>query len=469
MRILSIGFAAALFASAVQPAQAELRAFGLFRDNAVLQHGAPVPVWGTTDRPETVTVRFAEQQLSCEPQGGKWHITLSPLPINTAESRMTITQGSEKLELNNLLVGDVWVCSGQSNMFMPLRDTEGAAQAIANSQNELLRLFFINPFPIDEDHPQEPRDFVDGQWQISSPTTVDGFSAVGYHFGRELQHELKTPVGLIESTLGGTSAERWTSRDSMESNPELRDASEGLKYDLYNGMIAPLTPFPVRGVVWYQGESNAPRAWKYRILLPALIDCWRKAWNQPDMPFLVVQLPGYERIEQQPSESDWADLRDAQLHVAQTVPGVTLVVTIDLGDEREIHPRRKREVGQRLALAALAKTYGRDIPHSGPIYESVAIEGNRAVLRFKHVGKGLEARGGSPVGFTIAGSDRKFHNAQAEIQDDKVVVWSHDVPEPHAVRYGWAKNPVVNLWNRDGLPASPFRTDDFPLPTRDNK
>jgi sialate O-acetylesterase len=450
-------------------AHAELQVFGLFRDNAVLQCNEAVPVWGTTDGPQSVTVRFADQAISTKPQGDKWRIVLTPMKECREGRTMTITQGAERIEVKNILVGDVWVCSGQSNMFMPLRDTEGAAEAIAAAQNDALRLFFINPFPIDEEKPKEPRDFVDGQWQVSGPTTIDGFSAVGYHFGRALQAELQTPVGLIESCLGGTSAERWTSRESMENHPELRDSSEGLKYDLYNGMIAPLTKFPIRGVIWYQGESNAPRAWKYRTLLSVLIDTWRTAWGQPELPFLIVQLTGYERRVSEPSESDWADLREAQLYVSQTVPHVGLVVTIDLGDENDIHPRRKREIGERLALVALAKAYGQDVLHSGPIYDHMTIVNGRVVLRFKHVGRGLEARGGNLAGFTIAGRDRKFHNAQAVIQGDTVVVWSEDVPEPQAVRYGWAKNPLATLWNRDGLPASPFRTDDYPLPTRDNK
>jgi sialate O-acetylesterase len=358
---------------------------------------------------------------------------------------------------------------GQSNMFVPLRDTDGARQAIADAANGQLRLYFINPFFVDEDHPKEPRDWIDGKWDVSAPNTVDGFTAVGYYFGRKLQKDIDAPIGLIESCLGGTSAERWTSRESLESNPELRDATEGQKYDLYNGMIAPLTQFPIRGVIWYQGESNAPRSWKYRTLLPALIKCWRDAWGQGDFPFLVVQLPGFEKISREPTESDWADMREAQLYVSQTVPNVGLAVTTDLGDEHEIHPRRKREVGERLALAALTRAYGRKLVDSGPIYDRMQVDGSRIVLSFNHVGKGLEAKGDALNGFTIAGADRKFHNAEAKIDDDNVVVWSDRVPQPVAVRFGWAKNPVVNLWNRDGLPASPFRTDDFPLPTRGNK
>ena len=452
-----------------QTAHAEPRPHGLFRDNAVLQRDVKLPVWGTTDKRERVTVRFAGQEVSAEPKDGKWRVELAPLKASATPGTMTIAQGDAKRELKNLLVGDVWVCSGQSNMYVPLRDTDGARETIRTAQNDQLRLFFIDPFPTDRVHPQQPVDFVDGQWNVSSPKTVDGFTAVGYYFGRSLQRELQVPIGLIESTLGGTSAERWTSRQSMESNPDLKDATEGQKYDLYNGLIAPLTQYPIRGVIWYQGESNAPRAWKYRTLLPALIKCWRDAWGLGDFPFLIVQLPGYEKVADEPSESDWADLRKAQLHVSQMVPNAGLVVTTDLGDEKEIHPRRKREVGERLALAALAKAYGRMIVCSGPIYDKMAINGDKIIVHFTDVGKGLEARGGPLSGITIAGEDRKFHNAKAEIVGDTIVVRSDQAPRPVAVRFGWAKNPRVNLWNKDGLPASPFRTDDFPLPTRDNK
>jgi sialate O-acetylesterase len=452
-----------------KPTHAELRMHNLFRDNAVLQREVEVPVCGYTESPAPVVVRFAGQEVTAIPKDGKWRAVLAAMPVSREGRAMTVTQGDATLELKNLLVGDVWVCSGQSNMFVPLRDTDKAHQAIANSANDQLRLYFINPFFVDQDHPKEPRDWIDGKWDVAAPNTVDGFTAVGYYFGRQLQKELDVPIGLIESCLGGTSAERWTSRESMESNAELRDATEGQKYDLYNGMIAPLTQFPIRGVIWYQGESNAPRSWKYRALLPALIKCWRDAWKLGDFPFLVVQLPGFEKSATEPTESDWADMREAQLYVSQTVPNVGLAVTTDLGDEHEIHPRRKREVGERLGLAALTRAYGRKIVDSGPIYERMQIDGDKIILSFKYASKGLEAKGGPLAGFTIAGSDRKFHNAQAKIEGDKVVVWSDQAPHPAAVRFGWSKNPVVNLWNKDGLPASPFRTDDFPLPTRDNK
>lgn len=451
------------------PVHAELKLFGLFRDNAVLQRDCKLPIWGTTTDTKPVTVRFAEQEVTAEPRDGKWRVELAPLKADSNGRALRISQGDANLEVKNVVIGDVWVCGGQSNMYVPLRDTDGAREEIAKSQNDQLRLFFINPFPTDSAHPKEPVDFVDGDWNLCGPKTVDGFTAVGYYFGKNLQRDLKVPIGLIESTLGGTSAERWTNRASMESNPELRDATEGQKYDLYNGLIAPLTRFPIRGVIWYQGESNAPRAWKYRTLLPALIECWRDAWQISDLPFLIVQLPGYEKIEPQPSESDWADMREAQLYVSRAVPHTGLVVTTDLGDEKEIHPRRKREVGERLALVARAKVYGEHIPYSGPLYDKMEIRDGAVVVHFTHVGAGLEAKGGPLTGFTIAGEDHKFHNAEAKIEGKTVVVRSDAVPRPVAVRFGWAKNPQINLWNKDGLPASPFRTDDFPLPTRDNK
>ncbi|MDZ4819642.1 MAG: sialate O-acetylesterase [Planctomycetota bacterium] len=458
-----------LLGFATQSAIAELRVHGLFRDNAVLQRDVKLPVWGTTKSDQPVTVQFADRSATATPKDGRWRVEFAPFSANDQPQTLKITQLNNKIELKNVLIGDVWICGGQSNMYVPLRDSEGSREAIEKSANDQLRLFFINPFPADETHPQEPLDFVDGNWEISGPKTSHGFTAVGYYFGRELQKEVKVPVGLIESCLGGTSAERWLSREAMESNPKLQGSTEGRRYELYNGLIAPLKDFPVRGFLWYQGESNSPRSWQYRDLLPALIKNWRDDWKLGDLPFLVVQLPGYERIHDEPSESDWADMREAQLFVSQTVPNVGLVVTTDLGDEHDVHPRRKKEVGERLALAARAMSYGEKIPYSGPIYKSTKVEGNKIVVEFSHIGKGLTGKGGTLTGFTIAGADRKFHNAFAKIVGDRVEVFADEVPEPVAVRYGWAKYPVVNLWNKDGLPASPFRTDDFPLPTRDNK
>lgn len=235
---------------------------------------------------------------------------------------------------------------------------------------------------------------------------------------------------------------------------------------LYNAMIAPIQPFGIRGVIWYQGEANAGRAEQYRGLFPDLIRSWRTGWGQGDFPFLCVQLAPFKAIQDEPGESDWAELRDAQRNATQILPNVGMAVITDLGDENDIHPRRKQPVGERLALAARALAYGEPVPFSGPIYRRHEIQGKRVVLSFDSVGSGLECRGETLRGFAICGADRRWKWAEAEIRPDNTVwVWSDEVGEPVAVRYGWADYPVVNLWTRDGLPASPFRTDDFPLTT----
>ncbi len=285
-----------------------------------------------------------------------------------------------------------------------------------------------------------------------------------------MQQSLGVPIGLISSTIGGTTAERWTRKEVLEADPVLKEIkpTQGAS-DLWNAMIAPLTKFPIRGVIWYQGESNAYAAWEYRTLLPAMIKCWRDAWGLGEFPFLIVQLAPFDPIVKEPVESDWAELRKAQLLTSQTVPKVGLAVITDLGDEKDIHPQRKREVGLRLALAAKALAYGQSLVYSGPIYEQMTIDGNKVILNFKHVGGGLVAKDGELTGFTIAGEDKKFYNAAAKIEGQTVVVSSDKVPNPKAVRYGWAKYSIGNLWNTEGLPASPFRTDDFPAITRDVK
>jgi sialate O-acetylesterase len=307
---------------------------------------------------------------------------------------------------------------------------------------------------------------------LDSPESVPPFTAVGYYFGRDLQESLGIPVGLISSNVGGTSAELWTSKEALAANDELKAKSGNPSGQLWSSMIAPLTKFPIRGVIWYQGEANAPRAWQYRTLLPTMIRSWRDAWGQGDFPFLIVQLAPFangQPVAKEPIESTWAELREAQLLTSQTLPNVGMVVITDLGDERNIHPPQKREVAERLALAAKAIAYSQNVPYSGPIYEKQTVSDDKVILHFKHVGSGLVAADGPLQGFAIAGDDKIFHNATAKIDGDTVVVSSDQVPDPIAVRYGWADFPVVNLWNKDGLPACPFRTDDFPAITVDKK
>jgi sialate O-acetylesterase len=238
---------------------------------------------------------------------------------------------------------------------------------------------------------------------------------------------------------------------------------------LFNGMIAPLIPYAIKGAIWYQGESNAGRAWQYRTLFPAMIKSWRDAWGRGDFPFLFVQLAPFMPVTPQPGDTPWAELRDAQLYTSRTVPNTAMAVITDVGNAADIHPKQKEPVGARLALAARAVAYGEAVEYSGPVYESMSVDGNRVVLRFTHAGKGLDTKYGAALGFTVAGEDRKFYNALAEVRGDRVIVWCDKVDRPVAMRFGWANCPVCDFWNRDGLPASPFRTDDFPMITGPKK
>jgi sialate O-acetylesterase len=459
---LASGFAAAIILCAA--AEGAVTPHALFSAGAVLQQKANVPVWGTTDQKDEVTVTIAGQKVSATPAEGRWKAVLAPLEAGGPHV-LTISQGQDKVEIKNVLVGEVWICGGQSNMQWTLKQSDGGSEAIATSANDKIRLLTVPRKGSDK-----PEANVDAKWEVAGPSTTPDFSGVGYFFGRELQKQLSVPVGLIASNYGGTAAEQWMSKESIDSNAELKDMSkpQGASM-LYNAMIAPLAPYAIQGAIWYQGESNAGRAYQYQTLLPAMIANWRHTFGQGEFPFLIVQIAPYEPIVKEPSDSIWAEIRDAQLHVSRAVPNTSLIVTTDVGDEKDIHPRRKEPVGMRLALAARALAYGQKIKHSGPAYDSMSVDGDKVTLRFKHVGVGLVGKGGPLTGFTIAGDDKKFHTAEAKIVGDTVVVSSDKVSNPVAVRYGWAAYPVVNLWNKEDLPASPFRTDSFPITTQDKK
>ena len=460
---LVVGLVSCLLITAA--AQAAVRPGGLFSDNAVLQQKVKVPVWGTTDKTEKITVNIAGQQAEAVPEDGKWKVELGPMPPGGPHV-MTITQAGDKIELKNILIGEVWLCGGQSNMAWPLTKSDGGGEAISDSAGDHLRLFTVprHRSPL-------PKTDVEAKWVIAGPQTTADFSAVAYFFGRDLQKHLGVPVGLISSNVGGTAAEEWTRKETLESHPDLKGTfapSQGSS-GLYNAMIAPLAPYAIQGAIWYQGESNAPRAFHYRKLLPAMIADWRSAFGQGDFPFLIVQIAPYDRERTKSPDSRWAEIRDSQLHVSQHVPRSALVVTIDVGDEQDIHPRRKQPVGARLALAARGVAYGENIEFSGPIYDSMSVADNKVRLRFKHLGTGLMATDDPLVGFTVAAEDRRFHPAVAEIEGNSVVVHSDQVQKPVAVRYAWLPYPQGSLWNRDGLPASPFRTDSFPVTTQNQR
>jgi sialate O-acetylesterase len=396
-------------------------------------------------------------------------VTLDPLRAG-GPFKLTVTDGTKKIALENVMVGEVWICSGQSNMEWSLQQTRDPKEVIANSKNANIRLFDVPKTP--KDSPQTelgdvaeikkpPKIRTFAKWLLCEPDTVPGFSAVGYYFGRSLQKRLNVPVGLINSSWGGTAAEVWTSKEVMDNHPQLKGLT-GSK--MYNGMIVPLQPFAFRGVIWYQGESNAPnpknadRAKQYFHLMNALIKNWRDDWKQGDFPFLTVQLAPYDKVEK---ENSWAELREAQLFTSLRVSNTAMAVITDAGDPKDIHPKDKEPVGERLALAARALAYKEKIDYSGPLFDGVKFDGDKAVVSFKSVGGGLVAKGGALTGFTVAGKDGKFHKAEATIVENTVVVRSGDVPVPVVVRYGWVNYPVVNLYNRDGLPATPFRSD-FP-------
>jgi sialate O-acetylesterase len=437
---------------AAPAARAEVKLHGLFTENMVLQQGTKVPVWGTADADEKVTVRIQGQEVSTTARDGKWQVTLENLKAG-GPFDFTV-RASNTIHFKNVLVGEVWVCSGQSNMEWPLSLSRHPKKDIANSGNPMIRLFFTPKTPNQTPQHDLGKGKEPKTWLECGPKTVPNFSAVGYFFGRDLQKNLNVPIGLIQSAWGGTAAELWTRKDVLDETPGLK----GLKGSgLYNGMIAPLIPFAIKGVIWYQGESNADRARQYRTLFSAMIKNWRDDWKQGDFPFLFVQLAPWDV----PKKQTWPELREAQLITAQKVPNTAMVVITDLGDRKDIHPKDKDPVGARLALCALALAYDKKIEYSGPEYSGMEVQGNKVALRFKHVGKGLEAKGGPLTGFTIAGADKKFVNARAVIEGDKVVVSCPEVANPVAVRFGWHNYPVTNLYNRDGLPASPFRTDDW--------
>ena len=639
-------------------AHGEVRLPAIIGDNMVLQQSVKVRIWGSAKPSERVTVTLDNKSSHTTADAqGRWQLFIGPLKAG-GPFEFTV-KGDNVLTIKNVLVGEVWICSGQSNMEWPLVNTIGGAETVAQANNSQIRLFTV-----EHNTAAAPLTDVQGHWVVTTPDEAAHFSAVGYFFGRELQQRLRVPVGLFDSSWGGTPAEAWTGHESLLSSPELKpildryesslhtlpEAKEayaralaqweeknlyldsgnkgealgyadpatatgdwskmdlpkqfetaGLLIDgavwfrkvldlpaawsgkelvvnlppiddydvtyfngqkigatgretpnsygvprkyvvpaslvhagrnviavrvfdsageggfsrggamsiapvgaaesevislrgvwdykvelalepkhpdwgtrpeavgvsnqnnpsvLYNAMMAPLVPYAIRGAVWYQGESNAGRAYQYRTLFPTMIRDWRKAWGS-EFPFYFVQLANWHASKAEPDESDWAELREAQLLTLRE-PQTGMAVTIDIGDENDIHPRNKLDVGRRLAAWALASTYGDEVVASGPLFERYTIEGDKVRIRFKY-GAGLKTMdGGALKGFAIAGEDRHFVWADARIDGDTVIVSSPMVAKPAAVRYGWADNPIVNLYNKAGFPASPFRTDDWP-------
>ena len=476
-------------------------------DHMVLQEGKSAPVWGKAAPGESVSVSIGGKTVkTTADKDGRWMVKLPKMKAG-GPLEMTITGKENALAVKDILVGEVWIGSGQSNMQWTVKDSKNGKDECAAANYPNIRLFYVKRTVA-----TTPQDNCEGEWKVCTPESVPDFSAVLFFFGRDLHKELNLPVGLIHSSWGGTPAESWTTRETLAADPELKvivdrwdqnlanypvakaaydkdvqawekavaeakaagqaepkkpAAPQGpdspwLAGGLYNAMIHPIVPYGVKGAVWYQGESNAGRAYQYRNLFSTMIKDWRRVWGTDDFSFYFVQLANFTAVKPEPEDSDWAELREAQ-NMALKLKNTGVALAIDIGEEKDIHPRNKQEVGRRLALNALAKDYDKNVVFSGPMYKSVRVKGNEAVIKFSHTENGLVARGGDALkGFAIAGADKKFVWADAKIVGNTVVVSSPKVDKPVAVRYAWANNPVCNLYNGAGLPASPFRTDTWP-------
>ncbi len=541
-----------LLACAALPlARAEVKLHPLFSDRAILQRDLPLPVWGTAAPGEKVAVAFAGQTATATADAqGKWLVKLTPLPAS-AEARDLVVKGSNTLTIREILVGDVWLASGQSNMDSPL-SSGTTAQLLPDAADPLLRFFKVTKTVA-----PAPLPGPGGKWEAATPETAKNFSAVAYVFAKEIRRTQKVPVAVLNAAWGGTPIQTWMSLDSIQrppavektlalwekslaqhlavkDKPELMTAYRADMKDwetnvgpahkaalsaynelasaakaagqpappkpaiarpepeqpdpmampsaskrpstptiAYNGVIAPLAPYALRGTLWYQGEADGSRGAEYRTLLPRLIEGWRAAWGQGDFPFITIQLPGCYDDKIPVASSGWPFVREAQL-LSLTVPKTAVVVTSDIGDPKDVHPDNKIHVGARVALAGRRLGYGEKIVASGPLYTGFAVEGSALRIRFTETGGGL-AIGRAPwvakgmpalpedklIGFYLAGADKKWVEATAKIDGATVLLTSPEVPAPIAARYAWAAYPRANLANLESLPASPFRTDDW--------
>jgi len=424
----------------VPAVRAEVKLPKVFGSHMVLQQQRPVIVWGWADPGEEVTVALDQNTAKAKADAqGDWKVTLPALNADGKVRCLTVS-GTNKIELTDILVGEVWVGSGQSNMEWPVAATIKAQEVIAAANHPQIRLFQVPKVQT-----KEPAKDVQAEWKVCTPQSVPGFSGVLYFFGLKLHQELNVPVGLINSSWGGSPIEAWI----CTSKP-----SGGM----HNGMIAPVKPVGIRGAIWYQGESNLGQGLKYFEKMKALIEGWRGIWGY-EFPFYFVQLAPFGSYVATPMGPLW----EAQA-ASLKIPGTGMAVTTDLVDNiKDIHPKNKLDVGNRLALWALAKTYGKaGIVYSGPLYKSMAVEGNKVRLSFAHVGSGLKSRDGKPLSdFEIAGADGKFVPAEAAVDGASIVVQSKEVAEPKQVRFGWSNTANPNLINAEGLPASPFQTKDW--------
>lgn len=476
----------------------------IFGSHMVLQRDMATPVWGKASPGETVSIEIGEQRHSTTTNAdGMWRVALDPVPAGGPYT-MTV-QGSNTLTFEDVLFGDVWFCSGQSNMQWSINNSNNTRVEIVSANYPEIRLL-----QIPNRGTQEPQENFKGQWDVCSPETVPNFSAVGYFFGRRIHQATGIPIGLVRNAWGGSSIEAWIDRETLEADGEFegllahRDkAVEGYtdalhaqkvadykaqqaeweqtkqgkrpraphdpRYNqhrpanIYNGVLYPTIGYGLKGVIWYQGESNAWDAKNYQKLFPLLITTMREDWGQGNFPFYWVQLADFMGHQQPNERSTWAELREAQTMTLNAIPNVGEAVIIDTGEGNDIHPRDKQTVANRLVRHALNNEYGFAMAHHSPRFREMNVEGNKARIQFDYVAQGLYAHDTKELkGFAIAGADQQFVWAEARISgEDRVEVWSNTVAQPVAVRYAWSNNPEANLKDRSGLPATPFRTDDW--------
>jgi sialate O-acetylesterase len=445
-------------------ALAELRLASVFTDNMVLQRECKVPIWGTADPGTTVDVRLGDLRATAtSDSAGHWALEFDSMPTNSKPQPLVVTAGRSTVTRANVVVGDVWLCSGQSNMQMTLHDSAGGdAYAKQHGDNPLIRLLLV-PKAFNSETKQDQ----EGKWTPCTPGAAGSFSAVGFTFGASLaqsQPMKDVPIGLIDSSFGGTAVEGWISAEDLKQFDahDLGNSLFGKPSEHFNAMIAPLVPFAIRGVVWYQGESNADRAASYASLLSTMIKNWRRDFRRADLPFVIIQLPSYNATM---SDHFFTWVREEQARVAATTSDVSLVVTYDTHDGSDLHPPQKLPVGERAAGSALKQVYGEQRIDSSPMFKSLTVEGPRVRVTFNTKAGPLATSDHSPAvrGFMLAGDDGIYRFAEGSIADGRTVIVSADsVAEPKTVRFAWAGAPDANLVDQLGLPAAPFRTDKLP-------
>lgn len=491
---------------------ARVKPNSLFTDHMVLQQGVDIPIWGQAAEHEHVTVSFAGMQQQVDVINGKWMVRFPAMKASFQPYKLIIKSGQQTITINDILIGEVWLCSGQSNMaftisaLQPIENFTAKEQVLKEAHSVPTIRQFTVPLLKSTAIPSLLLDSK-GKWLVCDSNNVKKFTAVGYFFARDLYYELNVPIGIMNISYGGTAIENWMNEQTLQLKPEwksiytnfykqltefpgklaeyqqkeatlmaqfqldsirsvetkaalprkpgapLHPAERGGPTGLWNTMIAPLIPFPFKGCVWYQGEANASRARQYKDLLPAMILSWRNSWGMGDFPFIIIQLPGWK--------NHYPELREAQWLATQNVVNTSMVVTTDCDDTLDVHPGNKEPVGKRAALQALALTYAKNsLEYMGPVYQSLSVKGSKAWIQFSHTGRGLHSEMGALTDFEIAGKDKKFYPAKADIQKKKyVVVWADAVKEPVYVRLGWRICPQINLYNQQGLCAASFRTD----------